>query len=271
MTAALDKIALRFKGVSHRFLKAQTGAESVPYVLREVDFELRKGEIICIVGASGCGKTTVLNLAAGLLAPTEGTVYASGRPVAGPGVDRAMMFQQDTLFPWLTVRGNIAFALHCRNACERLCEVDRVIQWVGLSGFENYLPTQLSGGMRQRVALARALINHAQVLLLDEPFASLDALTRESMQELVLEMHERLQPSILMVTHDIDEAVFMADRVIVMSHEKEGGRIIESVQTGLPYPRTPELREYPRVATLRKNLRNVLKRLTVSRESKASK
>jgi NitT/TauT family transport system ATP-binding protein len=259
MTKQNAEAILAFDHVSHSFAGPGRSEDPGKCVLQDITIEIRAPEIVCIIGPSGCGKTTLLNLAAGLIAPTSGTVYAHGQPVTRPHVSRAMMFQEDTLFPWLTVRGNIAFGPQCQHDRERLLEVSRIIELVGLSGYEDYRPAQLSGGMKQRVALARALINHADILLLDEPFASLDAQTRETMQELMLEIHERIKPCILLVTHDIEEAVFLGERVIVLYPQGAGSRVGETVNTGLRRPRTAEMREEPRLAALRAHLRDVLR------------
>lgn len=263
MTNGNIETVLAFEHISHRFAApAGDSAKLEMPVLQDISLELLAGEIVCIVGPSGCGKSTLLNIAAGLITPTEGKVYSHGLPVVGPGVDRAMMFQEDTLFPWLTVRGNVAFGPRCQKAHGQLLDVDKTIALVGLSGYEEYRPSELSGGMRQRVALARALINHADILLLDEPFASLDAQTREAMQELLLDVHAHVRPCILLVTHDIEEAVFLGDRIVVLTSRTRGTRIGEITTSNLPRPRTIEMREDPRVVVLRKYLRDILRGLS---------
>lgn len=206
-------------------------------VLDGVEFSAAKGEMICIVGRSGCGKSTLLKILAGFLTPSAGAVYLNGRPVSAPGTDRCVVFQEDALFPWLTVRENIAFGLRARpvdrNAATR--EVDRFLELVGLTEFGGYLPREISGGMRQRVALARVLILKPSVLLMDEPFGSLDAQTRNEMTELLLSLWKRLSHTILFVTHDVDEAVILADRILLMG--KDPGRIREQIAVDLPRPR----------------------------------
>jgi len=260
MTRGDGDAILWLDGVCHSFAVPRQGAnDHTHHVLADVTFQVARGEIVCVLGPSGCGKSTLLNLAAGLLTPTSGDVYAHGKSVTEPGADRAMMFQDDTLFPWLTVRQNIAFGPKCQHNREQLDDVPKMIELVGLSGFEDYLPGSLSGGMRQRVALARALINRADILLLDEPFASLDAQTREAMQELALWIHERLKPAILLVTHDIEEAVFLGDRVVVLCPQEDGSRFQEAVDIGLQRPRTPEMREDHQLASLRSHLRGILR------------
>lgn len=203
-------------------------------VLEQIDFCVRPGEMICILGRSGCGKTTLLNILAGFTPPTAGQVLLRGKPVFKPGPDRCVVFQQDALFPWLTVEENIAFGL--RKPKHKVKEeVDHFLSLVGLNEFSNYLPREISGGMKQRVALARVLILRPAVLLMDEPFAALDAQTREEMQNLLLSIWARLSPTILFVTHDVTEAVKMADRILLM--DKDPGRIREDIHIHLPRPR----------------------------------
>jgi len=206
-------------------------------VLDDIEFSAARGEMICIVGRSGCGKSTLLKILAGFLTPSAGAVYLNGRPVSAPGTDRCVVFQEDALFPWLTVRENIAFGLRGRpvdrNAANR--EVDRFLELVGLTEFGGYLPREISGGMRQRVALARVLILKPSVLLMDEPCRSLAAQTRNEMTDLLLSLWKRLSHTILFVTHDVDEAVILADRILVMG--KDPGRIREQIAVALPRPR----------------------------------
>jgi NitT/TauT family transport system ATP-binding protein len=203
-------------------------------VLERIDFRVRSGEMICILGRSGCGKTTLLNILAGFSPPTAGRVLLRGQAVSKPGPDRCVVFQQDALFPWLTVEENIAFGLRKPKHATRE-EVDHFLALVGLSEFRNYLPRDISGGMKQRVALARVLILRPAVLLMDEPFAALDAQTREEMQNLLLSVWARLSPTILFVTHDVTEAVKMADRILLM--DRDPGRIREDMPVHLPRPR----------------------------------
>lgn len=205
--------------------------------LDEINLNVRSGEMICIFGRSGCGKSTLLKILAGFLSPSSGTVLLSGRPVTGPGPDRCVVFQEDTLFPWLTVKENIAFGLRGQIREKKAIweEVEHFLSLVGLSEFRDYLPREISGGMRQRVALARVLILKPKVLLMDEPFASLDAQTREEMQNLLLSLWERLSHTVLFVTHDVNEAVTLADRILLM--EKRPGRIRDEIRVALPRPR----------------------------------
>ncbi|GAB6908934.1 putative ATP-binding protein BAB2_1147 [Desulfosarcina cetonica] len=204
------------------------------FVLRQLDFTVNRGELICIVGPSGCGKTTLLNILAGFTPSTAGSVLLNGRPVAKPGPDRCVVFQEDALFPWLTVEENIAFGL--RGARRKVREnVARIIEMVGLTDVRNYLPTAISGGMKQRVALARVLILKPEVLLMDEPFGALDAQARSEMQNLLLRFWERLSQTILFVTHDMQEAVKLADRVLIIGKKK--GQITDDMPIDLPRPR----------------------------------
>jgi ABC-type nitrate/sulfonate/bicarbonate transport system ATPase subunit len=194
-------------------------------------------DFICLLGPSGCGKSTLLRIVAGLDRPTAGRVLVDGTPVTGPGADRGMVFQSYTLFPWLTVKQNICFGL--REQGLTTAEQDRIaahyVERVGLRGFEEHYPKMLSGGMQQRTALARALANDPKVLLLDEPFGALDNQTRALMQELLLGIWETERTTVLFVTHDIDEAIFMANRVAVMTARP--GRIKTDIPIDLPHPR----------------------------------
>ena len=218
--------------------------ESSLTVLDGIDFSVNKGEMICILGRSGCGKSTLLKMLAGFLSPSSGEILLNGKPVADPGPDRCVVFQEDTLFPWLTVKENIAFGLKGRTRDKKTFdeEVERFLSLVGLSEFRNYLPREISGGMKQRVALARVLILKPEVLLMDEPFASLDAQTREEMQNFLLSLWENLSHTIIFVTHDVTEAVTLADRILVMS--KDPGRIREKIRVDLPRPRKREKSDF---------------------------
>ncbi len=209
-------------------------------VLEDVSFQAGRGELIAILGRSGCGKSTLLKIVAGFIPPGSGKVLLNQLPVTEPGPDRCIIFQEDALFPWLTVQENIAFGLKGkqRNKKVRAQEVERFLSLVGLTEFRDYLPGELSGGMKQRVALARVLILKPSVLLMDEPFASLDAQSREEMQDLLLSLWHDLGHTILFVTHDVNEAVVLADRVLLMG--KNPGRIREEILVDLPRPREKE-------------------------------
>jgi NitT/TauT family transport system ATP-binding protein len=209
-------------------------------VLEEINLTVGSGELVCLVGRSGCGKSTLLKILAGFMPPTAGQVRIGGRPVSKPGPDRCVVFQEDALFPWLTVEENIAFGLRGRAWPRRRvrAEVDRFLDLVGLSEFRDYLPREISGGMKQRVALARVLILEPQVLLMDEPFAALDAQTRDEMQQLLLTIWQRLGQTIIFVTHDVQEAVMLADRILLM--DKGSGRIRQDIRIPMPRPRAKE-------------------------------
>lgn len=232
---------LEVDGLSKGF--ANNGSRDI-LVLKDIGLTVRRGEMICILGRSGCGKSTLLNIMAGFLPAGKGSVRIKGRPVNHPGPDRCVVFQEDALFPWLTVRENIAFGL---RACtmtrqEKQREVDRFLALVGLTDFGSYLPAEISGGMKQRVSLARVLILQPEVLLMDEPFAALDAQTREEMQDLLLHLWAKLAHSIVFVTHDVGEAVLLADRVLLF--EKAPGRIKEEITIDLPRPREKDTERY---------------------------
>jgi ABC-type nitrate/sulfonate/bicarbonate transport system ATPase subunit len=207
---AIDRVSRTFPGAGKR---APTQA------LAETTLRINDNDFVAILGPSGCGKSTLLRIVAGLDQATAGRVLLDGQPVRGPGADRGMVFQSYTLFPWLTVRENIAFGLRESGVPRdtRDVVVNEYIAQVGLGGFEDHYPKQLSGGMQQRTALARALANDPKILLLDEPFGALDHQTRSLMQELLLEVWERHRKTVLFVTHDVDEAIFMANRVAVFS------------------------------------------------------
>lgn len=224
------------EGVSHVFSDAGSGHETA--VLRDVTLQIEAREIVALLGPSGCGKTTILNIIAGFIRPTEGKVLIGGRPITRPGPDRGVVFQEPNLFHWLTVEANIAFALRLRGQGRQnyLPRVQEYIRRIGLSGSERHYPDQLSGGMCQRVSIARVLINEPEILLMDEPFAALDAQTRLMMQEWMLKLWEQQQLSMLFITHDVDEAILMADRIYIMGVKP--GRIIQELKVPLVRPRT---------------------------------
>lgn len=218
--------------------------------LERANLSIDQGEFVCLIGASGCGKSTLLRIVAGFEAASEGQVLMAGSPVAGPGPDRGMVFQDYGLFPWLSVRQNIAFGPAARGLPRaKVAEiVDRFIEVVGLRKFADAFPHQLSGGMKQRVAIARVLANDARVVLMDEPFGALDAMTRERLQDELLELWAKTGLTVIFVTHSIEEAIFLADRVVVMSPGP--GRIVSDNRIGLPRPRdvsSPEFNELRRV------------------------
>lgn len=216
------------------------------HVLDQINLQIQSGEFICIVGASGCGKSTLLRIIAGLERDYEGHVLMEGKPVKGPGVDRGMVFQESRLYPWLNVEKNILFGVQKNvSAKERKRLVEEHIELVGLSEFHKAYPHQLSGGMQQRVSIARALINQPSVLLLDEPFGALDAMTKIHMQQEILRIWSAEKMTMILVTHDIDEAIYLADRVIILSSRP--GTIKKSIQINLPRPRdrnSPDFNRY---------------------------
>jgi NitT/TauT family transport system ATP-binding protein len=234
--------SLTLRNVSMRF---RSGRGHEICAVDDVSFAVQDREIVVLVGTSGCGKSTLLRLAAGLLVPTSGELWLDGRVVSGPGADRGMVFQSYTLFHWLTVRRNVEFGLTIKRLPldEQTRISDHYIKLVGLGGFEKVYPKELSGGMMQRVAIARALANDPEILLMDEPFGALDAQTRTIMQELLLRVWEESHKTILFVTHDIEEATFLGDRLLVMSAHP--GRIKEEIVVPLPRPRTLEVTTTP--------------------------
>jgi NitT/TauT family transport system ATP-binding protein len=221
--------------------KVFDGADEV-VALDGVDFEIAEKEFVTVIGTSGCGKSTLLSIIAGLAEETEGEVIVDGEPVLAPGRDRGVVFQTYTLFPWLTAQKNVEFALQ-GSAAERSEVAREHLDLVGLDRFRDAYPSQLSGGMRQRVAIARALSYKPEVLLMDEPFGALDAQTRQLMQELLTRVWEEHRLTVMFVTHDIDEAVFLSDRVFVMTSRP--GRIKESIEIELERPRTFDLFSVP--------------------------
>ena len=239
-------------GVARTFPGVRDGAPTV--ALQPVSLSVADNDFITILGPSGCGKSTLLRIVAGLDTPTTGRVVLDGAPVVAPGADRGMVFQSYTLFPWLTVRENICFGLREKGmAPAQQAEIAaRFIAEVGLQGFEGHYPKQLSGGMQQRTAIARALANDPKILLLDEPFGALDNQTRGLMQELLLGIWEAEKKTVLFVTHDIEEAIFVAGRVVVMSARP--GRIKADVPVPLPHPRHYTVKTTPEFSALKARL-----------------
>lgn len=204
--------------------------------LNNVDFEIPAGSFVSLIGPSGCGKTTLLRCIAGLETPTSGSISVDGTKVTKPGSDRGFAFQQANLFPWLTIRENIAFGLKARKIYkQRQTDVDEFIELVGLKGFENSYPHQISGGMNQRASLARALVGHPKILLLDEPLGALDAFTRMTMQDEILRLWKEHEMTMVMVTHDVDEAVYLSDYVVVMSPRP--AKVEKIIKIDMTHPR----------------------------------
>jgi NitT/TauT family transport system ATP-binding protein len=206
-------------------------------VLRDMNFTVAENELVAIVGPSGCGKTTLLRTIAGIETPDSGAVIIDGKPIKGPGADRGFVFQQDSLLPWRTIWKNLVFGLEVngRLNAANIAAAKKLLQLVGLSGFEQFYPNQISGGMRQRVNLARALALNPEVLIMDEPFSALDAQTREMMQLELLRIWQQGRKTVLFITHQIDEAVFLADRIVVLG--RRPGWVKELIPIHLPRPR----------------------------------
>jgi NitT/TauT family transport system ATP-binding protein len=225
-------VKVAFRGVSMSFGGVR--------VLDNIDLEVREGEFVCLVGPSGCGKSTLLNICGGFLRPSAGEVAIDGQPVRGPDRRRIFVFQERGVFPWLTVEGNIGFGI--KKHPQRAAIIDRYVKLVGLQGFERAYPDELSGGMKQRVEVARALAVNPDVLYLDEPFGALDSITRIQMRSELLRIWEAEKKTILFVTHDIEESVQLADRVLVMSARPAAIR--RTVEIDLPHPRDLSSRRY---------------------------
>jgi NitT/TauT family transport system ATP-binding protein len=244
---------LRIEGVSRSFPPARKGAQPT-VALQPVTLDVADNDFITVLGPSGCGKSTLLRIVAGLDRATTGQVLLDGTAISGPGADRGMVFQSYTLFPWLTIEDNIAFGLRERGVAEaeRLRIAHDWCQRVGLAGFERHFPKQLSGGMQQRTAIARVLANDPKIMLLDEPFGALDNQTRSLMQETLLDIWERNTKTVMFVTHDIEESIFLASRVIVMSARP--GRIKADLKIDLPYPRHYTIKTSPEFSALKARL-----------------
>lgn len=228
--------------------------------LSSVSFDIPRGEFFCIIGPSGCGKTTLLHTIAGFSKPTRGEALNGGVPITGPGPDRIMMFQEYGLFPWLTVWQNIEFGLLAKGvpSKERTASIRHYVDMVGLSGFENRFPSEISGGMKQRVSIARALAPDPDIVLMDEPFAALDSLTRDLLQEEILRIWEKTGKTFVLITHNIEEAVFLGDRVLAMSARP--GRIKEIIRIDLPRPRDASIRTHDKhFAELKEHLSQLLR------------
>ena len=225
--------------IDHVSIRLGEGAQRFT-ALNEVSVRIRPGEFIVLLGPSGCGKSTLLGALAGHLRPSSGRLLLDGHSIDGPDPRRGLVFQHHTLFPWLSVQDNVAYGLKMRGVgkAQRRQQARVLLEQIGLKGFEERYPKTLSGGMQQRVEIARVLINQPRVLLMDEPFGALDALTRLKMQEMLLNLWQRLRTTIVFVTHDIDEALFMADRILVMSQRP--GRIIDEIRVPAERPRHPD-------------------------------
>jgi ABC-type nitrate/sulfonate/bicarbonate transport system ATPase subunit len=242
---------IEISGVSKSF---NAGESNEITALQNINLTIKPGELVSLVGPSGCGKSTLLRMIAGLEIPTDGTLTLDGAPITEPEHERGLVFQDPSLFPWLTVAGNVAFGLKARGIYDKADnEVNEYIKLVGLEGFEKHYPHQLSGGMAQRVSLARSFINGPKVLLMDEPFGALDAFTRMQMQSELLKIWEQRGTTIVLVTHDVDEAIYLSDRVVVMSPRP--GKVEEILDVNISRPHE---RNYPEFLQLRVKILEIL-------------
>jgi NitT/TauT family transport system ATP-binding protein len=234
---------LEIKGVSKQFFADGKEMEA----LHDINLSIRESEFVCFIGPSGCGKTTLLRIVAGLEAPTSGTITIDGDPIKGPSPERGMVFQEYSLFPWRTVLDNTVFGLELKGVArvERERRGRQYLKMVGLEGFETRYPHELSGGMKQRVAIARALVNDPKALLMDEPFGALDAQTRNIMQSELLRIWEEEKKTVVFVTHSVDEAIYLADTIVIMSARP--GRIKDIIDIPLPRPRNRTSSEVNRI------------------------
>ena len=250
---------IEIRGVWKEFAKGERRVMA----LQDIDLDVAQREFVAILGPSGCGKSTLLNMVAGFDHPTRGSVKVEGEEIVQPSPRRCVVFQEPALFPWLTVMDNVVFGPKNRGqpAAEYRPRAEQIIEQVGLRGFEASYPAELSGGMRQRVGIARVLIMEPRVLLMDEPFGSLDAQTRTLMQELLLELWERHQQTVLFITHDIEEALLLADRVCVMTARP--GRIKKSIPVPMPRPRSIELTLSPEFNALRREVLDLIREESV--------
>ena len=250
--AGKDLIKLKIDNV----YKEYTGRKGKTVALNGVSLDIKENEFICVVGPSGCGKSTLLNIIAGLLEPTSGDVYLDGKRIEGTGVERGVVFQGYALFPWRTVLKNVMFGLEIKKVPKAEAEATarKYIKAVGLEGFEEAYPKELSGGMRQRVAIARAYAVNPEVLLMDEPFGALDAQTRVQLQSELLNTWENEKKTCFFITHDVEEAIILAQRVVIMSARP--GRIKRVVDVDIPYPRTQATKLDPRFIELKNEIWN---------------
>lgn len=246
------------KIIAQHIDKIYTSGKKSTKAIEDVSIDIQDNDFVCVVGPSGCGKSTLLRMLAGLDFPTSGDIIINDRKVTGPGPDRGMVFQTYTLFPWMTVENNIKFGLKIKKMpkTEQQEITDRYLDIIGLKKFAKSYPKELSGGMKQRVAIARALANQPEVLLMDEPFGALDPHTKSMMQLLMREIWETEHPTAVFITHDIDEAVFLANKIYVMSARP--GKVIREVNVYLPHKRNLELKDTPEFIKIRKEINDLL-------------
>ena len=258
-------VILRVDRLTKRFQAGKTEVTA----LDKISFETHRREFLCIIGPSGCGKSTLIRILAGLETLSDGQVLLDNRPVNGPGRERGMVFQGYTLFPWLTVRKNVMFGLRMNNVSrsEAAKQADEWLDLIGLDKFADYYPHQLSGGMKQRVAIIRALVNKPRILLMDEPFSALDAQTRARMQAYLLEIWKKIDITVIFITHDLDEAIFLADRILVLSAHP--GRLQELIEVPLERPRRPEHFSSAEFATTKARLEELIHPPTEETEEEA--
>ena len=247
----MSELSLRLDGVSKRYATHDGGLTA----LDRVDLTIAPGEFVCLVGASGSGKSTLLNIIAGLEVPTTGEVTLGDSAIAGPSAERAVVFQSDSAFPWLTVAGNLEYGLRAAHVgrADRARVVTELVEQLGLAQFRDAFPRELSGGMRKRIDIGRAYAVDPEILLMDEPFGALDVITREAMQLELLKLWYERRKTVVFITHDIDEAIFLADRVVMLSPRP--GRVKKIVDVPFPRPRDMELRESDAFYALRTALR----------------
>ncbi len=259
---------ISFVGVQKRY--PVKGAAEGTLALDSFDFDIAEAEIVSIVGPTGCGKSTAMNVLAGFERPSAGAVSVDGAVISAPGSDRGVVFQQPSLFPWLSVMSNVVLGVKCRGVDPREYEprAQRLLEEVGLKGFERHFPYQLSGGMQQRVQIARALINEPDILLMDEPFGALDYQTRLLMQKLLLRLWAHFRPTILFITHDVGEAIFISDRVIAMT--RRPGRVKVTVEVHAPKPRDYEFIGSPEFTRLEHELLMAVQSEVEGRETEAA-
>ncbi|HEY8453009.1 MAG: ABC transporter ATP-binding protein [Micromonosporaceae bacterium] len=249
-------MAVRARDLVVRYERSRDRSTLV--ALENFSLDVREGEFLAIVGPSGCGKSTFLNVVAGLVFPVSGEITVYGQPVTGPGIDRAVVFQDYALMPWRTVQGNVRFGLEMQRRVDSTTadKVAHYIKLVGLSGFEKAYPRELSGGMRQRVGLARALATEPKLLLMDEPFAAVDAMTREIMQDELGKIVATTGQTVVFITHSVDEAITLGDRIAVITNRP--GRVKEIIEVDLPKPRTRESRHLPEFQATRDRIWELL-------------